>query len=97
MSAMERLHQQLEEIIVLLQRANTTERIGAVSSVQIEDSAKGPPRVTTKRYSGSEPEVEEAIEDHARAKQLANEAYLADWQMTIDQLKFQARAGDRSS
>jgi hypothetical protein len=79
--------QLLEELLAEVKRGNTAERTGAVSSVQIEDAAKGPPRLTTKRYSGSEPEVDEAIADHTRAKAAANERWLTDWQATVEALK----------
>ena len=97
MKALDEIYIQLEEIITLLQRLVSTERTGAVSSVEIEDLVGKPPKVTTKNYTGSVPPVDEAIEDHIKAKQLADEAWRNDWQMTVDQLRFKAKAGDRSS
>lgn len=82
----------LVEILTELKRLNSTERTGAVSSVEIHDLAPTKDRpnpevqVTTKLYAGSVPPVEEAIEAHARLKTLATARALDGWQQTVEML-----------
>ena len=91
-SRLDEISMQLEDIIQLLTRM-ATERSSAVSSVEIEDLVGKQPKTTTKHYAGSVPPIEEALNDHARLKQLADEMWRQDWQATVDQLRFQ-RAAD---
>ncbi len=77
-------NQLLEEILAELRKSNSVAREGAVSSVAIEDMAKGPPKITTKRYTGSDLEIDLAIEDHARAHAEAERRWKEDWSLTLE-------------
>lgn len=62
----------------------------AQSSIQIEDAAKGPPRITTKFYVGSrldQGDLEYVLEAHAYMHRRAAEMAMNDWQLTVAQLK----------
>lgn len=75
----------LEDILRELQRANSTAREGAVSSILIEDNPTKDRavRVTSKVYAGSALPVEEAIEAHGRAHRLAEQQALNGWAETL--------------
>lgn len=61
-----------------------------VSSVQIEDAAKGPPRITTKQYRHDElslGELANALTLHGFARREAERRMLDGWQETVDELR----------
>ena len=82
----------LVEILAELKKLNSTDRTGAVSSVEIHDLAptkdrpNPEPQCSTKVYAGSVPPVEEAIEAHARLKTLATARALDGWRETVEML-----------
>lgn len=78
----------LEAILAELQRSNSIERSGSVSSVEIKDLASGKPQVTTKVYAGSPvgPLVDEALAEHARAHREAEARAMTGWRETVDGL-----------
>lgn len=62
------------------------------SSVEVKYSAAtkdnpSKPMPVVKRYTGSEPEVEEAIADYARAMQMMEELQMVGWAETVAMLK----------
>jgi hypothetical protein len=74
--------QLLEEILAELKRGNAAERTGSISSVQIEDAAKGPPRIASKHYVGSPlttADVDEALRVHGHAHVEAERLQMANW------------------
>ncbi len=75
----------LIQILAELRRANSADRTGAVSSVQIEDNPSKDlkVRVTTKQYTGSVLDVDEAIHAHGRVHQLADQHALNGWAETV--------------
>jgi hypothetical protein len=84
-------NQLLVEIIAELRKANSAAREGAISSVEIRFTAAtkdlpSKPAPVVKRYSGSEPEIEEAILDYARAVLLLEQAQMNGWAETVYQL-----------
>ncbi len=83
-------NQLLEEILAELRKANSAAREGAVSSVEVKFSAAtkdlpSKPAPIVKRYSGSEPEIEQAVLDYARAVLLLEQAQLNGWAYTVAQ------------
>jgi hypothetical protein len=78
----------LEAILAELRRANSAAREGAVSSILIEDNPTKDRvvRVTTKHYSGSVLDVDEALEIHAHAHREAERRALDGWAETVDGL-----------
>lgn len=80
----------VEAILTELKRSNSAAREGAVSSVAIEDMAKGPPKITTKLYLGSpliHEDVDEALDAHGYAHREAERRALAGWVETVDALQ----------
>lgn len=80
------IEMRLEEILAELKRSNSVAREGAVSSIQIEDHPTKDRlvRVTTKQYTGSVLDVEEALERHAFAHVEAERRALAGWAETVN-------------
>ena len=76
----------LGDIRTLLEHMNSTDRTGAVSSVQIEDwpTKDRPVRVTSKQYTGSPLPVDEALAEHGRLHRGASARAMADWEETLD-------------
>lgn len=77
----------LDEVLTELKRSNSVAREGAVSSVAIEDMAKGPPKITSKAYSGSplsREDVDAALEMHGYVHREAERRSLAGWAETIE-------------
>jgi hypothetical protein len=90
--------QTLEEILAELRRANSIERTGAVSSVEVKYSAAtkdrpSEPMPVVKSYAGSEPPVEEAIEAFGRALLgMPTSLDLGAWQATVALLEAKREA-----
>lgn len=76
----------LSEIRTLLERLLTTERTGAVSSVEMKFTAKGEPQPVVKAYTGSVVPVDEALDAYQQTIEQANERFMKGLQATIDSL-----------
>lgn len=80
----------LEELLAEAKRSNSTSREGAVSSIAIEDAAKGPPRIHTKHYQGSplsHADLVQALDDHGFLVREAEQLALNGWAETGDALE----------
>lgn len=80
---------EVRETNMQLQRMNSIERTGAVSSVQIEDhpTKDRPVRITTKHYVGSpltEETISEQLDAHGFAHRQAQDMAMNDWQLTAE-------------
>ena len=77
---------EVRETNMQLQRMNSTERTGSVSSVHIEDNPTKDlrVRVSSKTYTGSVLPVDEALEDHARLHREAEERAMRGWAETAE-------------
>ena len=87
--------QMLAEMLIELRRSNSVAREGAISSVAIEDMAKGPPKITTKMYQGSPlsgEDVDMALAWHGYAHAEAERRALDGWKQTVDELHERAMA-----
>jgi zona occludens toxin (predicted ATPase) len=66
-----------------------TAAVGAVSHVQIEEAAKGAPRITVKSYVSaplSRADVDQAIETFAYARREIERQYMNQWADTLESL-----------
>lgn len=77
----------LEGILTELHRANSVERTGSVSSVEIKYTAKGEPQPVVKVYAGSVAPVAEAIMAYAETIARAEAAQAVGWAETATMLK----------
>ena len=82
----------LGDIRTLLEHMNSTDRTGAVSSVEVKWTAatkdrESQPAPVVKRYAGSEPPVEEAVEDFTRTVTLMEQAQIRNMSATLRQLQ----------
>lgn len=60
-----------------------------VSSLEIENMAKGPPKITSKSYGDplTREQIDAALDAHAYACREAERRQMAGWQETVDMLR----------
>lgn len=83
----------LHAILDALQAQVADRGTDRVSSISIEDMAKGPPKIVSKFYAGSpltREEVDEALDVHGYAHREAERRAMAGWAETVEALSLQA-------
>lgn len=93
----DRLGVVMEEVLAELRhlRSDLVERTASVSSVEIDSNGKaGETKVKVKKYTDSQPPVDEALEDFAFGMREIQRLQMANWAETVDGTRAERLVGE---